>query len=282
MEVKKARQFLQSELSSLYDSSEAEAISWRVLEHLTGFEKMKIWLNQSMDINDNELLNLCDQLKKNIPIQYVLGYEWWGGMKLKVNQRVLIPRPETEELAIIASQYIQTKVAQAIAVIDIGTGCGCLPIFIKKKNPFVNIDAMDISEEALNVAKENAKNEHVEIHFFQNDIFQNNIFQNRKYDIIVSNPPYILPEEKIDMHERVWANEPNVALFVTNHDPLQFYKAIAVFAMQFLKPDGKIFLEINQSFANEIVQYFQENHFLCEVKEDFYQNNRFAIVSFAS
>ncbi|KXK42970.1 MAG: protein-(glutamine-N5) methyltransferase [Bacteroidetes bacterium OLB11] len=198
---------------------------------------------------------------KNIPIQYVLGYEWWGGMKLKVNQHVLIPRPETEELGNMVNQYIQTKEAQVISVIDIGTGSGCLPIFIKKKNPLVKVDAIDISDEALNVAKENAKREQVEIHFFQKDIFQKDIFVNKKYDIIVSNPPYILPEEKIDMHERVWANEPNVALFVTNHDPLQFYKAIAFFAMQYLKPDGKIFLEINQSFANEIFFYFHENHF---------------------
>ncbi len=281
MNVKDTKFFFQNELNSIYDKNELDEITWRVLEHLSGKSKLDIVLERSIRFDKNKLQEIINELKKNIPIQYVLGYEWWGSMKLIVNEHVLIPRPETEELALLVSQYIQTlNKNNEILLIDIGTGSGCMPIFIKKNNPLVSVEAMDISNEALSVAKMNAEQQNVFIHFFQSDILKEGFINKKKYDIIVSNPPYVLPDEKRDMHVRVLENEPNVALFVTNKDPLQFYKAIATFAKSNLKKEGKIFLEINPLFADVLYQYFNESGFHCLIKEDMYQNRRFAIIQF--
>jgi len=200
------------------------------------------------------LNNILERLLKHEPVQYVLGIADFCGLKFKVDKNVLIPRPETEELVYLAKKYLksinQKSTNQKSRILDIGTGSGCIAISLKKNIPDAEVFATDISEEALNVAKENARINHVEINFFQDDILNSKIVnQKSKFKIIVSNPPYITEKEKALMDKNVLEFEPQQALFVADDDPLKYYKAIAQFAKINLKENGKLFLELNEQFA---------------------------------
>jgi release factor glutamine methyltransferase len=260
----------------LYEKNEAETIFFILLKEF-GISKISWLLENEFEIDENKFYTCINQLKKNIPIQYILCYEYFCGMKLNVTNAVLIPRPETEELVnLISNEYKNEKEK---TILDIGTGSGCIALGLKKFLPNFNVFAIEKSEAAINLAKENAKKENLAITFFQEDILNLSAdIKELKIDIIVSNPPYILKKEKSEMEKRVYEHEPEMALFVDDNDGLLFYKKIILLSNEMLLPDGKIFFEINQAYGNELKNWSEENGFDCEIKKDMFENNRFAIL----
>jgi len=195
-------------------------------------------------------------LKEYKPIQYILGETEFFGLNFSVNQSVLIPRPETEELVEL---ILKNHSGENLKILDIGTGSGCIAISLAKNMPSAKVYAIDISEDALSVAKENATRNQVEIQFFQQDILAelpDNIF-NEKLDIIVSNPPYITPIEKYSIHDNVLKYEPHTALFVPQNNPLLFYERIADIGHSLLNKSGFLYFEINALYGKEICQMLQ-------------------------
>jgi len=192
------------------------------------------------------------ELKTGKPLQYVLGYTEFYGLRFVVNPATLIPRPETEELV----EWILNSVdkTKSISILDIGTGSGCIPITLKKNLPHAHISAIDISHEALQTAKINAELNEVEIDFLEADILKDLQPITHNLQLIVSNPPYVTPTDKTQMHVNVVDFEPHTALFVPQEDPLLFYKAIADFAITNLSTDGLLFLEINESYGQETIE----------------------------
>ena len=229
-------------------------------------------------LSDGEEANLMDilnRLLKHEPMQYILGNAWFYGNKFIVTPDTLIPRSETEELV----ELILNTVGLASSnpkIIDIGTGSGCIAISLKLNLPHAHVWALDKSAAALAIAKQNSKELNAEIKFIEDDIL--NIKQaetEQVFDIIVSNPPYILDNEQENMSENVLSFEPHQALFVANHKPLLFYEAIANYAIKYLKTNGYLFFEINQQFGNQTVNMLQEKGFLeIVITKDINQNNR--------
>ncbi|MFN4234485.1 MAG: peptide chain release factor N(5)-glutamine methyltransferase [Bacteroidia bacterium] len=266
--------FVQS-LSHLYDREEAASIFFIVIEHLLHITRNDYMLNKSATISESELLNIhfvLKDLKKGIPIQYILGETQFMGLKLKVNSAVLIPRPETEELV---DWIIQSHKSEKInRIVDIGTGSGCIALAIKKHFFNTEVFALDISESVLQVAKENALINNVEINFQQIDILTDISIPNQ-IDIIVSNPPYVTRKEAESMHANVLEHEPHLALFVPDNDALLFYKRIIELAKENLLRSGWLYFEINQYLANEMKELFLQNNFKnVELKKDLSGNYR--------
>ncbi|HZY38603.1 MAG TPA: peptide chain release factor N(5)-glutamine methyltransferase [Mucilaginibacter sp.] len=247
-------------LKRLYDVNEAEAITLLAVSEITGLSKAKIKAFPEEKIAAEQsawLSDILSQLKTGKPIQYILGKTEFYGLPFKVNPSVLIPRPETEELVewVIASVAPQQGWGAVASILDIGTGSGCIAISLKKHLPAFQVTAIDISEEALKTAKENAKLNNVEIDFIKADILNTKSeIVNRKSEIIISNPPYVTLHDKTRMHKNVTDFEPHAALFVPEDDPLVFYKAAADFAVKNLVPNGLLFFEINESYGEEIVE----------------------------
>jgi release factor glutamine methyltransferase len=203
----------------------------------------------------NRLEAIQVRIANNEPLQYILGQADFYGLKFRVNENVLIPRPETEELVYLVLDYAKLLQANpAIRVLDIGTGSGCIPVTLKKKLPILEVHASDISKDALEVARWNAKQNGVNVEFFENDILNIEYWdQFGNYDIIISNPPYIPLKEEVLMPLNVKDFEPEIALFVSDDKPLVFYKAISKFASRHLNNDGKLFFETNEFNAEEVV-----------------------------
>lgn len=211
------------------------------------FEKINRYPEQG-----SQLQSWLIRLLQHEPMQYVLGEAWFYDFFLEVNHSVLIPRPETEELVQLILQSYKHK--PAVRILDIGTGSGCIAIALAKHLPQSQVYAIDVSEKALEVAKQNAISNKVSIQFEQADILNFTTPGFPKFDLIVSNPPYITLDERTQMHPNVVNYEPANALFVTNQDPLQFYKAIVKFAETHLLAQGQLFFETNTAFANEVVK----------------------------
>lgn len=259
---------IKESLSTNYDTNEADAISKILIE--SGLDNFRVKLISEPEFKieqklAEELFEKLEQLKQNKPIQYVLGETEFISLKFSVNENVLIPRPETEELVtwILEENLIDKE------ILDIGTGSGCIPISIKKNAPkSAQISAMDISGPALEMAKQNAKSNDVVVDFIQDDIL-NSQNPDKHYDIIVSNPPYVRRSEKELMSKNVLDYEPELALFVEDNDPLLFYNAIINYSVSGLKPTGLLFFEINESFGLEIVELLKKNKFSAiELKKD--------------
>ena len=237
-------------LSSLYSNQELESISKLIFEKVLGLSRLQIHLNQHETISAANLAQIKEiiaRLSHFEPIQYVLGETEFYGLKIKVDQNVLIPRPETEELVDwIISDYRNSTPS----VLDIGTGSGCIPISLMKNLPGATAQGWDISTGALMLAKENAENSHVKVGFYFADMLRQ-IFpiSEEKFDIIVSNPPYVTESEQTVMQKNVTDFEPHIALFVPDKDALIFYRAIADMAVNRLKPGGNIYFEINEKFG---------------------------------
>jgi release factor glutamine methyltransferase len=251
-----------AELHHLYDHDESVAIVRFVLEHVLE-QDLK---NGDMEIpfqKMSELEGIMSRLKTAEPVQYVLGFAYFMGRKYKVNNHVLIPRPETEEL--LEYVFRRTALATGFTAIDIGTGSGCIATELGLKFRHAHVYATDVSGEALAVAAENAKQLHADVHFISDNILN---ADDDKYpssvDLIVSNPPYISVEEKQTMHKNVLNFEPHTALF-TSADVLEFYVAIKTFAVKKLKPRGEIYLEINPGYAEKLKQFYSEELF-CDVE----------------
>jgi release factor glutamine methyltransferase len=259
--------FFRDELKDSYDNGEIETFIEYCFEEYLKIKRteIKLLLNDTMSESDLLKFNFAvKDLKQNKPIQYILGKADFYGLKFKVNGYVLIPRPETEELVdLIVKENQEASIKnQDLMVLDIGTGSGCIPISLKNHIPSAKIYALDVSEKALEVAKQNAEINNVEINFIEDDILKLSIINHHlTFHLIVSNPPYICISEKEFMHKNVLDHEPHLALFVEDNDPLLFYKVIADFALKQLKPLGKLYFEINQAYGTETQQMLKSKGF---------------------
>ncbi len=280
MTIHEASQQLRFRLFDLYDDREAANISDLLMENITGWTKIDRVVNRTVPLSAVQQQQLDDYsraLLENKPLQYVLQEAWFIGMKLYVDENVLIPRPETEELADwIIKDARSWEFGIGNLALDIGTGSGCIPLAIKKNLPGIEVHAVDISEGALQVAKKNAAAQNLDIHFYQLDILDTNARQSLpKFDIIVSNPPYIPQSDKATMAANVLQYEPHLALFVENEDPLLFYKAIADFSITHLKQSGHLYLEIHAEMAQSIIALYTKKGFSdIELRKDMQGRDR--------
>ena len=271
--VRDIRKYYCEQLCSVYDNDEANAMTLILLEHYFNITRVKIALEPELRLSESEMLTFhfaVKDLLKNKPIQYIIGETEFCDLKFKVNENVLIPRPETSELVmkIINSQQPTANSQQLI--LDIGTGSGCIAISLAKQIPNSKVYALDISEKALEVAKGNAINNDTDITFIHDDILnlKNNI--ETEFDIIVSNPPYVRELEKAEMRDNVLDWEPHNALFVSDNDPLIFYRNILEFAKSHLKENGEIWFEINEYLGKEMADLCKEYGFSdVEIFKDF-------------
>ncbi len=262
-------------LNNIYSSNETEALSLLAISEITQTSKatIKAFPEKVLTAEQLERLqNILAELLTGKPIQYILGVTEFYGLPFKVNPSVLIPRPETEELVewiLSEMQKVKNKGFSG-RIIDIGTGSGCIAVTLKKNVPGAVVFAIDISEDALRTAEDNAELNETEVNFLNLDILNflpDNIIP--KSDIIVSNPPYVTQDDKKQMHNNVTDFEPHTALFVPEDDPLIFYRAIADFALVNLKPDGYLFFEINENLGNETVELLQQKGFKkIELRQD--------------
>lgn len=270
-----AIEHIKKELKDIYSESEIRTISNAIISKITGMSYTEIILNKNT-IFSEEQRNLLDSfisaLKKNIPLQYILGQTEFMGLTFEVNSSVLIPRPETEELIEWILEINQEK--QINSMLDIGTGSGCIAVSLAKFIQGSSVTAFDISEQAIAVATRNAKSNQVNISFQRRDIL-NAHFSEEKWDTIVSNPPYIPEMEKANMSKNVLDYEPHLALFVTNEDPLIFYRKIAEFALCHLETEGNLFFEIHYDQALNIKTLLESLSFKhVEIRKDMSGNDR--------
>lgn len=266
------------ELSNFYPQTEVQSFFNILIEFKLNLSRIEIALQPDLNISETDLLFLQkaeNDLKKHIPIQYIIGETEFYGLKLFVNENVLIPRPETEELVnwIIEDSKLKTQNSK-IKILDIGTGSGCIPISLVKNIKNANISAIDISSEALKTAKTNAELNNVDIHFIEKDILKTTILP-ESYDVIVSNPPYVRELEKEQMQQNVLDYEPNLALFVKDNNPLLFYDKIADLAKNHLTKNGSLYFEINQYLGKETIELLSVKGFKnIELKKDIFGVDR--------
>jgi len=279
MTLNEARTVLTKELKNVYESDESRNIIELVIEHITNMSRAEQVKNKVPYLTCTQLEGLdaiTERLKKNEPVQYVLGEAWFAGMKFKVNKNVLIPRPETEELVDWIVKESQKSKIKSENIIDIGTGSGCIPITLKKKLPEANVSAIDVCSEALFTATENAIALNAEVNFVLLDFLDEEKWKElAQYDIIVSNPPYIKQSEINTMHERVKEFEPHLSLFVPDEDALLFYKKLSDFSMKHLHVGGKLFVEINEALGEAVSNLFRSTGFVnVELKKDMQGKDR--------
>lgn len=293
MIVKQYRNYFNETLKTIYPITEIDSFFFLLLEEYLGFRRVDIVLKSDFKITQ-ETLNLLQsatkQLEQEIPLQYIIGKTEFYGLPFVVNKHVLIPRPETEELvAWVVSESSrfktfktstkQTTETKQLKILDIGTGSGCIPISLKKQLPFAKISAIDISKEALSVAKKNAVLNNVDIHFILQDILKT-VALDQHYDIIISNPPYVRELEKKELKNNVLKNEPHVALFVENDNPLIFYAKIAELAKNYLNKNGLLFFEINQYLGTETIDLVNKKGLKnIQLKKDMFGNDRIVVAS---
>lgn len=254
-------QFNQS-LDKLYQDQECTGLFYIALQKIAGFTRMQFLEHQLQEVPAHfreAMLEILHALCSGKPIQYILEEAWFYRLRFKVNANVLIPRDETEELVDLIIRTEQGKGLQKKRLLDIGTGSGCIAIALKKNLPLFDVSALDVSAAALAVAQENAESNAADVNFIQADILT---YQSaERYDIIVSNPPYVKNDERPDMHQNVLAYEPHTALFVSDEDPLIFYRAIAEFALNNLVKGGRLYFEINEYLGREMVALMEEKGF---------------------
>ena len=267
--IKDVIRFFREELHGLYDEAEIETFIAFCFEDFINVKRFEISLKANDTISESELLKFnfaVKELKKHKPIQHILGKADFYGLKFIVSKNVLIPRPETEELVqlVIKENQYNSILDTSYSILDIGTGSGCIAIALKKNIPDAGIYAIDVSEEALMIAEQNAELNNVNINFIKQDILSsvlaNELFK-KTLDLIVSNPPYIRELERKQMSANVLNYEPHLALFVPDDNPLIFYKGIANFAIKHLKPQGKLYLEINEYFGEETKELLEKKGF---------------------
>ena len=271
--VRDIRNYYCEQLCSIYDKDEASAMILILLEHYFKITRVKMAMEPGLRLSESEMLTFhfaVKDLLKNKPIQYIIGETDFCDLKFKVNENVLIPRPETSELVTkIVNSQLSTFNSQ-LSILDIGTGSGCIAISLAKNINNSKVYALDISEKALEVAKGNAINNNVDVTFINDDILslKNNI--DTKFDIIVSNPPYVRELEKAEMRDNVLNWEPHNALFVSDNDPLIFYRNILEFAKTHLNENGEIWFEINEYLGKEMTDLCKEYGFSdIEIFKDF-------------
>ena len=298
MNIKNYRtQFIQ-ELSPIYDAGEAESFFYLILEEKNQLKRIDLALNPDLTFSDEEIQfwnSILEQLKLEIPVQYLLGKTSFYGLDFEVNENVLIPRPETEELVewIIQSTKVEvgsTKLeagsgklgvgSPKVKILDIGTGSGCIAVSLAKNIPNAQVFAIDVSGKALATAQKNANSNEVNVAFIERNILEVVTLSaveglEQSFDIIVSNPPYVRELEKQEIKKNVLDNEPHLALFVEDNDALVFYRKIAELAQKNLSPNGQLFFEINQYLGKEMVELLEKMNFKnIELRKDIYGNDR--------
>ena len=285
MKISELKKYFTNQLSGLYPSEEIQSFFNILSEEYLMLSRVEIALNpdkQVMAKDFDKFQVALFKLNNHEPIQYLIGETEFYGLTFKVNKYTLIPRPETEELVelIISNQKITNQPSPHTSILDVGTGSGCIAISLAKKLKNVKVSALDLSKKTLKVASRNAEINEVEVSFFQADILTVKSLPER-YDIIVSNPPYVRELEKELMQENVLRHEPDSALYVSNDDPLLFYRSIAQLAKTYLKPEGKLFFEINEYLAVEMIQLLKVEGFQnIEIKKDIFGKDRMLKCSF--
>lgn len=265
------------QMPGYYDHEEIKAITALAVFHVCGYSKTFYMLHKSTDLllaQETALIRILDELRFGKPLQHVLGEADFFGLKFRVDSKVLVPRPETEELV---DWVIKSVTVEGIAsgnILDIGTGSGCIPIALKKNVPTSEVFAIDISNDALKIARQNCILNEVEVNLLHGDILDEAYAINSKFDIIVSNPPYITSSEKEQMHQHVLQHEPHEALFVPDDNALIFYNSIAQFSLSHLSEGGFLFLEINENFGNETCQLLRDKGFSTELRKDLQGKDR--------
>lgn len=252
--------FALEELSGIYPEEEIRAITLWLFEEYLEVGRVDFQLNLDKGMSESELLKFnfaIKDLKKGKPIQHILGYTWFLDFKLFVNEHTLIPRPETEELVqhIISKEKKENK----LQVLDIGTGTACIPLGLLKAMPQHNYHAIDFKAEIIELAKKNCDVHQAPIQLVQLDILKEELSGN--YDVIISNPPYVLESEKKEMHKNVVDFEPESALYVKDSAPLLFYERIILLAKEHLKYNGRLYFEINEHFGNELSDLLNKHGF---------------------
>ncbi len=291
MKRSEATRFISSELKTIYDDSECRNIAELVMEQVTGLNKEERIADTERELTPNEhqvLKGIVNELKQGRPIQYIMEKAWFYGMELYVDHRVLIPRPETEELAdwvirdvrssgknVFASGAAPDQTTQ-LKILDVGTGSGCIALALKKNIPKAEVWGCDISEEALNVARLNGSRLDIRVDFQGLDFLDNT--QQKQLptvDIIISNPPYIPKNQKESLHRNVAGYEPHQALFVPDNDPLIFYKALIGFSEHRLYNSGSMYMEIHEDLGDDLLKLFREKGFRStELRKDMQGKNR--------
>ncbi|MFV5691299.1 peptide chain release factor N(5)-glutamine methyltransferase [Flavobacterium sp. LT1R49] len=275
MKIKEYRTQFINELTPIYDAGEAESFFYLILEEKKQLKRIDLALHPDLVFSEEEIAvwnSILEPLKKEIPIQYLLGKTSFYGLDFEVNDNVLIPRPETEELVdwIIKSN---SKIKD-LKILDVGTGSGCIAISLAKNIPNAQVFAIDVSEKALATAQKNAKINAVNVTFINQNILGTEDLQ-QQFDIIVSNPPYVRNLEKEEIKKNVLDNEPHLALFVEDNDALIFYKKIAELAQKNLVPNGQLYFEINQYLGKEMMELLEKMNFKnIELRKDIYGNDR--------
>lgn len=279
MTIEKSYIKLLNILLNIYENNEATCIADMTIEFITGYSKSNRILHKQEMLNEVQLKQfkeICLELSIHKPVQYVLNEAWFYNKKFYVNEHVLIPRQETEELI----ELISTNNLNNKSIIDIGTGSGCISITLKNK--FLNsaITAIDVSNDALEVAKKNAQTFNAEINFLQLNFLDEKKWELlNHYDYIISNPPYVKLSESTTMQKNVLLFEPYTAFFVPDNDALIFYNKIALFGVNHLTENGKIFVEINEILGRETKQLFEQYGYLVEIIKDMQGKERFILCS---
>ncbi|WP_298879667.1 peptide chain release factor N(5)-glutamine methyltransferase [uncultured Polaribacter sp.] len=299
MILKEFRTHFNEALSNIYPKTEIDTFFFILIEEKLNLQRIDTVLKPEFLISDeilSELNLIIGRLKNEEPLQYILGETEFYGLPFKVNKHTLIPRPETEELvewvinevtelqnykvAKLKTTVISNEVEKSIKILDIGTGTGCIPISIAKNLNNVEVTAIDIATEALKIAKENTVLNNVEVQFLEKDILKAECLP-QQFDIIISNPPYVRELEKFEIKNNVLENEPHLALFVDDENPLIFYFKIADLAKNHLTKNGLLFFEINQYLGKETVEMLQQKGFKnIELKKDLFGNDRMIKTSF--
>lgn len=252
--------YVRQSLQDIYPPEEAKALSMLVCCDMLGLDALDIYMGKDIILSEckqRELENIIFRLQKNEPIQYIRGFTEFCGRKFKVAPGVLIPRPETAELV----ELIIKENPDARHLLDIGTGSGCIAISLDKSLPDAKVEAWDVSEDALSIARVNNEAMNARVVFQQKDVLTAETTKTPMYDVIVSNPPYVTEAEKREMEANVLEWEPELALFVPNEDPLRFYRRIALLGREILLPGGKLYFEINQAYGRETAHILEMNQY---------------------
>lgn len=273
--IKTITEKAKQELNRIYSESEIKLLIRVIFDHLMEWDYTKIVMNYYDPLPNetySKAIEIINRLASNEPIQYIIGYEYFMGNKFYVDNSTLIPRPETEELV---KGIIEREHKSANAILDIGTGSGIIAISLAKHFTNATVSACDISSSAIKMAQQNAQHNNTKVNFIEMDILNWADYNIGKFDIIVSNPPYITEQEKSDMEQQVLEHEPHTALFVPNTEPLLFYKAIAEFGTKHLNCNGELWFEINRAYGKECCDMLQAMGYTnIELKKDQFDNDR--------
>ena len=276
MTIKRFRQNFNERLAPVYPTVEIDSLFFQLMEHVLNIGRAQIILNFNAELDkdtQNYIAQFMNRLEKKEPIQYIMGQTSFAGIPILLNHHVLIPRPETESLV----YWIKSREPEGLAILDICTGSGCIA-FALENHINARVSAWDISNEALTVAKQTATSIGSNVSFSQVDILKQLQTQDR-WDIIVSNPPYVLEEEKSQIHANVLEYEPHLALFTSKEDPIQFYRAVIQFAALHLCPGGRLYFELNPNTANAVISLLKTMDFVDIVVENDMQNQARMLVS---